>query len=227
MKYIMRTITIVFLLILGLAVVSASPDLFFKTGIPADIKVPCVNDGLACNNTASCNITISYPNGTLLTSNTPMTFSTTYFNYSLADTSTIGEYDSYVYCGLGGEFGSNFFTFKINGTGEENINTTSLVVFMLIMTIISFTIAGFIFNSNKWLFYVFFLLGFVFSTVLAFFGWQMSLDWGAWSGILYAIFFTMMIFTFFMFMLVMVELTIVIVTTLGQKRDRKLGDNLL
>ena len=48
-------------------------ELIYKANDPADIQVPCLNNGTLCSTTATCNITIFYPNSSLVTANEPMT----------------------------------------------------------------------------------------------------------------------------------------------------------
>jgi len=217
---------LIMLIIASVGVMAAS-DFYYKLGEPADIKIPCIKGGSACDNTAECNITISYPNGELLADNVEMSYKAAYFNYTIPETTVLGEYDVFMYCIQAGENGHQAFKFKVNATGEENTNSTAMIVFMLIMAGISFLVAFFVLQSNKWLYYVFLQLGMLLTTVLAYFGWQLSMEWGSWNTIIYAIFFSMLIFTIFMFLLILVEITLNVVSWISTNKKAKLGDNLV
>ena len=46
-----------------------------------DLKVPCFNNGTYCSGSATCNVTILYPNSSVLVDNQLMTNGGSYHNY--------------------------------------------------------------------------------------------------------------------------------------------------
>lgn len=81
-----------------------------------------VNDGIPSTN-ANCNITISYPNGTLLVDVDSMSISSNsnYFNYTLNTTQTSikGEYDYEITCVDGNLNATESFSYLVNYGGIE------------------------------------------------------------------------------------------------------------
>lgn len=88
---------------------------------PLDIKIPCMNNGTYCSASATCNVTILYPNSTTLINNEVMTNNLAFHNYSLVQeqTNTLGEYEVTIMCQDGTIYGYSTFDYKITPTGEE------------------------------------------------------------------------------------------------------------
>lgn len=102
----------------------------YTQGEDANIReVVRVNDGLPSALT-SCNVTIWYPNGTLLKFNQPMTFNYTTFNYILNSTFTQikGEYPYEASCVLGGLNKTKESSFFINAGGVEPNEQRALTI---------------------------------------------------------------------------------------------------
>lgn len=224
MKIFRLMILVMFILLATL--IYAEPDFYFKEGTPADIKIPCVNNGQACNSSTTCNITIVYPNGTNAVSNKAMTYTPAFFNYTLSNTQIVGQYSGFTYCTYGSLSGSTRFNLKINGTGESN--TGSYMLFILLVILIIFAVVMsiiFSISGNPNLAQVFIVMSFILTTVFSYFGWQISQEWGAgWAKITYGFYLLLLFFTAFMFFMLLLDWTIAFAQYIMAKR--KAGDSL-
>jgi len=198
--------------LLGLAlisVVSATPELFYREGTDIDLKVPCSNDGLACNSSVLCNISVSFPNGTTLVDNKEMSYNSNYFNYTLPESDVLGEYKSIVFCNLAGIGGYSAFTFKINASGENNENIIALMVFLIICVIVTLILTVVFYISKSNLFYAFIMLTLGFCTATSYFGLVIAKDYGATiAGVAYTIYIGFLLMTFVIFLIIIAELVI-------------------
>jgi len=140
-----------FFLILGILLVL--PLIFAQTyqkETIIDLKIPYEVNGSAASSSATCNISINYPNGTYLKENTSMTNRENGdFNITLIATETdvLGEYEWRAFCCDGIYCAVGYGSFEITYTGKELTTQTSilyvvllgLLVFFLIFTIIGIT----------------------------------------------------------------------------------------
>jgi len=144
---------IIFLLIIVLTLFPLiSGQEVFKQNEVAEIKVPCFNNGTLCSTSATCNITVIYPNGTSVVDNQEMTLSDTYsyYNYTLNENQTVktGEYDLIVWCQDGVYSGFSTFPITINPTGEELTDTLGFTTIGIIFSIIAIAFM-FLLLANK------------------------------------------------------------------------------
>lgn len=117
----------------------------YKQNEPLDLKTQCIANGTYCSASAYCNITIQYPNASLLINNAKMTNQIAFFNYTLKDSSTLGNYACTFTCCDSGYCATNSCDFKINGIGYElTIQQSILYIILLsgILIILLFTIWG-------------------------------------------------------------------------------------
>lgn len=128
----MKKIIYLMLSIFFLVITIANAGLIYKANDPADIQVPCLNNGTLCSNTASCNITIFSINGSLVTANEKMTNQYAFNNYTLFNTSNIGTYRATMICDDNGRYGYSNFEFKITGNGKEEASGIVIVLFAII-----------------------------------------------------------------------------------------------
>jgi hypothetical protein len=139
MKYI-----IIITLVLLSSIALADPQFYYKKDSSVDLKVPCINDGAACSDAATCNVTINYPNSTSFVDNQLMTNGGTYHNYTLSDTSVTGEYACTVFCDDGGTTGYSTFSFVINASGNEDNQFQILAVYGILLGLVAvYIFAGF------------------------------------------------------------------------------------
>lgn len=139
-------------IILALQFVSAST---FKQYDVTDFAIPCVIDDSPCGNTATCQITIQYPNASYLVDNADMSYHAGgLFNYTVLF-NTLGTHSTKVSCSQSGLNATSTFKILITTTGLDNNNT--LPLFLALGGFILFIIA--IFARNL---YIGFISGMVF-----------------------------------------------------------------
>lgn len=131
---------IVFVLIV-LPSVIATPSYYYKQKTNTDLKVSCFDENNTyCTASTTCNITIFYPNSTVLINNQNMTHNPSFYNYTLTakHTEFMGEYSVVVFCdGQGTDDGYSTFTYAITKEGTENkpeyATATAIISFVLIL----------------------------------------------------------------------------------------------
>lgn len=134
----MKKIYLVLMLVLILPLVFAQNVYEKETEI--DLKIPFEVDGEVASSSATCNISIIYPNSSYLVSNNSMTNKNNgEFNYTLSTTQTdvIGEYDWVMYCCDGSACASGYDNFKITYTGNE-LDTQSSIIYVVLLFILLF-----------------------------------------------------------------------------------------
>lgn len=136
-----RLILLLFISLFMISLVSASP--IAKIGDAFNITAPC---DFTCS---SLNITILYPNSSVLINNSPMINNVLYASYQITP-SVFGEYNYFLYDGSNYSNGS----FKATSTGYELTTQNSLIYLGLFGIIIFIFIAtffgiGMLPNSNS------------------------------------------------------------------------------
>jgi hypothetical protein len=200
------------LFIIGISLLSvsfASPELFYREGTTIDLKVPCSNDGFACNSSVNCNISVSFPNGDTLIDNKAMTYNSNYFNYTLNESDVLGEYKTIIFCSSGTVGGYNAFTFRVNASGENNENIMALMVFLIISIIICLVLTVVFYIKESMMMYMFLILTMGFATATAYFGLVIAKDYGATlATVAYTIYLGILLLTFVVVLIIIVEIII-------------------
>lgn len=147
----------------------SSAQLIGKYQTTYDVKRPCINNGTYCSASSTCNITINYPDGTLLVANSPMTYQTSYFNYTISNTSLnqLGTYECLMTCKDGSLSGSDTFSFDVTGNGKPEPSGIVIVLF----SVIAIAIFGVL------IYLIFYSIGHIVS--LDFDLVDMAINWGA------------------------------------------------
>lgn len=125
----------------------ASADQIFQANQPVDLKIQCIINGTYCSAVSVCNITVAYPNNTLLISNRLMTNNISFYNYTLPDTSVLGNYKCSVTCCDGGFCGTSYSgdyidistgncDFTLTPTGGDRVNSIGTFTILLIVSLI-------------------------------------------------------------------------------------------
>lgn len=78
------------------------------------INVPCVDQGEACSSSAVCNLTVLYPDSSILLNNSQMDNEGSIHTYDLGITEITGTYSASVYCADEGTYGHTSFEFDVN-----------------------------------------------------------------------------------------------------------------
>lgn len=188
-----KILLLIFVLLLLPTLVYA--ELVFENGKEVDLKVPCFNDGALCSSSAYCNLTTTYPNGSLIINNQGMTNSVAYFNYTLSSSiiSENGDYQNTVYCKDGDNKDFTTFSFLITPTGTKPTTAQGVIyVILIIVTMFLFILSmwgawnidgnnefdhggGLLrVNYNKHIKLLLFFVSYLFATFLTFLSWQVS-----------------------------------------------------
>lgn len=124
----------------------------YKTNTVIDIKNPCYYNGNNCPVGTTCSITVYDPNNQVIINNQPMTYTPSYFNYTLPGTNySIGSYRADMVCTYSGVSGSQSFYLDVGTGGSQNL--------FLILAFTSLLLLGTaIFLKNNY-------IGFISSTV--------------------------------------------------------------
>lgn len=103
-----------------------------------DIQRPCFNNGSFCSPTATCNITITRPDGNSLLVGQPMNNKITYFNRTLSksETTSLGYYPSIMVCADGSVSGEDTFRLLVTPSGFDD-NSTGQLILLSFMGILS------------------------------------------------------------------------------------------
>ena len=133
-----------FFLILGILLVL--PLIFAQTyqkETVIDLKFPFEVNGSAASSSATCNVSINYPNGTYLKENASMTNRNNGdFNITLSATETVplGDYEWRAFCCDGTNCAVGYGSFKITYTGKELDSGKSIlyVGFLSLLVLIFF-----------------------------------------------------------------------------------------
>lgn len=126
---------------------------------PAEIYMPCVNNGSLC--TGACNISIYYPNGSEIIHVQPMTANSGIYNYTLSSayTTKTGRYDIVVNCIDGAYNGATYTFFYVRGriitTPLEGSRLNAVIISLCIVALSFFMLARFVRATwLKWFAYI-------------------------------------------------------------------------
>ena len=121
--------------------VSAEVEQNFQYHDQFDLKRPCFNNGTYCSASTSCNMTISYPDGSLLIDNLPMTLGSSFANITVLEgqANKLGFYKATQICCDSGFCGKDTFDSGITGDGNPyQVFPTQFVVIIFGFALIFF-----------------------------------------------------------------------------------------
>jgi len=149
----MKKLILIFLLLIPI-VVAIEPQFTFRQGSVVDFRFGCFDDatGLPCDSLFLCNITVKYPNTSLMIDNKQTTRNDANYNISIPDVSVLGIHGYQSYCdnGTAGGF-SEELSFLINTTGEDfSIQKSILYLFVLFLSLVVFGLSLFGAIKIKW-----------------------------------------------------------------------------
>jgi hypothetical protein len=119
----------------------SAPEYIFKQGTQPQLLFTCEDvDDAPCPSNFACNITVAYPNNSLLIDNQLATHNSDHYNITLPNTDTLGLHAYGVYCSNNTNFGTaSELYYLINVTGEElNVSKTILYIFVLVISLVLF-----------------------------------------------------------------------------------------
>lgn len=133
-----------------------SPDDYFKLGQIIDYKKNCINNGAYCSDTAACNITSYYPNGSLMIGNKLMSNNGYYYNYTFQTFNSCNDYCGIyridISCYDGGKNGTQTFYAEVNPTGikpsDQRTSTTGRAIWIIFGIAIMLFVAFLLIQNN-------------------------------------------------------------------------------
>jgi len=165
-----------------ISLVSAETSFYVQKETNYTVKFSCENNGGMCSASATCNITINYPNSTTLIDNQATTNSNNgyfYYNLTSSQTTPSGEYSSRASCIDGSLNAATNFVYEVNPSGirPSDQKTTSIsrgIYFTLVIAILFFI--AFLFSNQKimvkWTYFSLFFMFFIITLNILFVGLQ-------------------------------------------------------
>lgn len=176
-QFYLVTVVMIFLF---LALGSAQP--VFKQNKATEINIPCTINGAICSPSAQCQLSIIYPNGTVMVNLQNLTQNAGVFTYPLPSnqTSALGEYEMPITCCDGSACGVRHLTYTITPNGE--IATTGkgiLYIGILGVLFIFFVLCiwGGIQAQHVAVKSFLWLFGYILFIGITFIGWNLSIDY--------------------------------------------------
>lgn len=125
---------ILWIIVLFALVSVSAEDFIFKQNQQIDFKIPCFHNDTYCSSSATCNLTVKYPNLTTVYNNEAMTNQGAFFNHSINITYTnkVGTYywDMICFDVTGQGYGQGIF--KITQSGRETTMSDAIMYSVLI-----------------------------------------------------------------------------------------------
>ena len=134
------TIIFIMLFVFSINAVSA---LTFEQNSKIDLTYPCTYNGTICAPTTTCNVSVIYPNGSLMIENKQSTYTGTGIaNHTITDSSINGVYKVPITCNFAnGDADSGSADFEITPNGETlNLSKTIIYLGLIFILIIILTI---------------------------------------------------------------------------------------
>lgn len=112
----------------------------------ANLTEKCTINGMICDSSYECNLTVVDPDLQILVNNDGMTRTNGVYVYELLDNQTInlGKYEDNVYCYNGVYNGTNTFYHKVTGNGNEDPDGIVVVLFVGAFIILMFYLIFFV-----------------------------------------------------------------------------------
>jgi len=181
----------VIMMFLFISLTSAQP--VFKQSQATEINVPCTINGAICSPSAQCQLSIIYPNGTVMVNKQNMTYNSGVFTYPLTSnqTSALGEYEMPVTCCDGGDCGVRHLTYTVTPNGEIASTgkgilyigiLTILFIFFILCIYSGMQVEHIALKSFLWLF------GYILFIGVTFIAWNLAIDYLTSSPFLIVVF---------------------------------------
>jgi len=131
-----------------IATLSMTSALMFPQNVDIDLKIPCTLDDVPCSTSASCNITITYPNSSYLINNINMTnLGNGDFNLTTRFIE-LGDYPTEVNCNDAGRNATSNFPITITQTGSI-LSTAQGIVYVIFLIALIFIFLLCLFGAIK------------------------------------------------------------------------------
>ena len=145
-----KLIGTLFILLLILPVISA--QLLYPSEEEVELKIPCINNGTLCSDTATCSLTIVYPNSSTLIDLDSMTNNAGQFTYDLtaSQTSVTGIYHCTMNCTDNSIQGTSTFEYEITTNGNASPDGSTIIFFSLLFLLVCASLVGlFLYTLGK------------------------------------------------------------------------------
>jgi len=166
---------IILLLMMGMFLISlasAETSFYIRQNSISDVKFSCEINGAVCSSTASCNITINYPNSSvMIDNNRTQNQGNGYFNISINKTQTAikGEYNARAWCSERGLNGTSVFVYEVNPAGirpsDQKTSSINIGIYFIFGIGIILFIAFLFVKSIQPLKWTFFIFSFIFMLI--------------------------------------------------------------
>jgi len=168
----MRNVFLVLTLFL-IPLVAADPSFTFRQYDLVNLKIPVIDSNNSpVDYTSSCNITIRDTEDNVLVNSESMTYNDGgLFNYTLTNTSDLGEYPTSVSCTNNADNGFTIFTFEVTPTGDVQKSILENAVMIVFGLLAVFLLVLGIYTGVPWLGFmgsIMFLLGGIYTMIYGF-----------------------------------------------------------
>jgi len=127
-------------ILLFISILSFVSSFTYKQSTELDFKETCTRNGVICNSTSLCNVSIKYPDNSYLVENGVMTNKNNGdFNYTLnsSQMSSIGTYNWDMYCCQATDCGEGHGAFEVNPIGVD-LTTSKSIIYIILFAILIF-----------------------------------------------------------------------------------------
>lgn len=135
------------ILLLGIILAPAvtTQEFIYKQNEPLDLKVNCFINNTYCSPLAACNITIIYPNSSIMINNLQMSNNNNYHNISLNDnyTKLLGKYQVSVICRDNNINGYSIYYYTVTPSGQERPDNSNNISYLIIGLIVGLSLIFF------------------------------------------------------------------------------------
>lgn len=148
---------IVLLLMVAFFSFASAEEFVFQQDKEVDLKVVCYNNGF-CSGSATCNVSVTYPNNTILLDNVLMQNQNSYHNYTIQEgkNSVTGDYKVTGFCTDSGSYQEIDFYYQVTTNGATASLTDSIMVIALIGLSAILLVLSWFFSKGYWVLKMFF-----------------------------------------------------------------------
>jgi len=202
----------------------------FKQDQAADVKVTCQLNGTYCPSNTICHITAYYPNSSIMVDNQQMSYQTSYFNYTIESTkvNTLGIYRASASCNYTGSiFNIGTFYFgvvkkDVQVNDADFLSEGRIMVILSVLAVLFFFLWLIFYIKHKPIHYLFLFLSIIFVDSLIYFSYLIGdTTNSAYSGVLFKLFIVMLVVTFLLVVVMMIDITLKVVAYVENVRNNK------
>jgi hypothetical protein len=149
MNKVFGILVLVLTVLMSSNLVSAADDMVYSSESTIAFKGACVYNGSYCSSSTMCNISAFYPNGAIYINNQPTTNQVTFYNRTLPQTFTLGQYSAKLVCydPVAGFSGVEDFVFTVTSTGGTSGGNMTIFILLIAVAVIVFVMSFFMHNE--------------------------------------------------------------------------------